>query len=322
MKKILVLIIYLGTFSIATRAQDIQGLVSHWSFDGDSESRVVDNVGECHGVPTKVGYTDGVIGKAATFNGKASRIIVSDSNGLPPTAVTSLEYGTLSVWIRFENRGGQVLPILYLGKESSSMPNRSMIFEVGHDRGSVDNRRLYFTTIYSPQQNFCVDSNINLSEGVWYHYVAVMSESGSTIYLNGIEITRRRYNLGSTKSCSVFFNDVPNKELLSIGYGKYSQEEPFFSFNGAIDDLRIYNRALNQTEVLALFNMSGLKMGDNGLGYIDAESMVGQEPMESPMQSGKRGMKQPQERANSRTSTNRGYSNYDRTNYNRTNYNR
>ncbi len=225
-------------------------------------------------------YTDGVIGKAAQFNGVNSKIIINKIDGTLPKSITDLKVGTVSFWIKFENRGGQVLPIIYLGKSDSSMPSRSMIFEVGHDKGNIENRRLYFTSIISQSNNFCVDSGMNLEEGKWYHYVAVVSDQGSTIYLNGVEIMNRRYNLGSTTQCSVFFDDVPNKEILSIGYGHYSQEEPFFSFNGLIDDILIYDRALSYDEVMALFNVAGLKMGDPKLGFIDAASMEGKTPIE------------------------------------------
>ncbi len=273
----------LSIFAITTiifQTEATEGLVAHWSFDNDTKREVKDLVGTSHGAATKVEYRDGAIGKAALFNGVSSKIIVKDSKGNPPKAVTDLAIGTISFWVKFENRGGQVLPIVFLGKEDTSMPSRSMIFEIGHDRGNIENRRLYFTTIKAHQDNFCVDSGLNLEPGVWYHYAAVVSNEGSTLYINGVEITTRRYNLGSKKESVCFFNDVTNKELFSIGYGRYSQEEPFFSFNGLIDDVRLYDRPLSGTEVVELFKMAGMEMGDPRLGYIDAESMVGQEPTE------------------------------------------
>lgn len=251
------------------------GLVASYKFDDDKGKQVKDHAGESHGEATNVEYVKGIVGKAASFNGVDSKIIINNDS-----AITGLSVGSFACWVKFENRGGQVLPIFHLGKDNSSMPSRSMIFEIGHDRGSIENRRLYFTTIYSQGNNFCVDSGMNLQEGVWYHYVAVVSEEGSTIYLNGVEITTRRYNLGATQSCSVFFSDVPNRELLSIGYGRYSQEEPFFSFNGLIDEIMIYDRPLSNSEVQELFEMGGLKMGDPTLGYIDEQSMVGKTPIE------------------------------------------
>lgn len=282
MRRILPLLLLLGVCHVQRSYGEptTEGLISYWSFDSDTKNRVIDSQGNNIGAPSKIKYEKGVVGKAALFDGKSSKIIIKDPNGYPPAQITNLKVGTVSFWIKFENRGGQLLPILYLGKDNTSMPSQGMLFEIGHDRGNIENRRLYFTTITSMRDNFCVDSGMNLRPGVWYHYVAVMGEGGSTLYINGIEITTRRYNLGATKQSVSFFNKVTNKEQLSIGYGRYSQEEPFFSFNGLIDEMRIYNRPLSKDEVLQLFDMAGLKMGDSELGYIDAQSMIGKEPIE------------------------------------------
>ncbi len=227
------------------------GVVARWSFDNDAEGKVIDSsVNQNHGESSGVTYEPGVVGSAAYFDGVNSKIIIPNT----PKSITNLKSGTISCWFKFENIGGQVLPILYLGKATSGRPNHSMVIEVGHDRGDPSNRRLYLTTIVGRGANFCVDSNYNLKDDRWYHYVAVVSESGNTIYIDGKEHQGRRYNLGSNSSYTTFFNDVPTKELLSIGYGKYSQEDPFYSFKGYIDELEIYDRALTKQEIKALYD--------------------------------------------------------------------
>lgn len=226
------------------------GVVASWSFDNDSDGVVIDeSKNKNHGKSDCVTYTEGVVGKAAYFDGVNSKIIIPNT----PKSITNLKSGSISCWFKFENIGGQVLPILYLGKSASGRPNYSMIIEVGHDRGNPSNRRLYLTTIVGRGSNFCVDSNFNLDENKWYHYVAVVSDNGNTVYLNGEELYNRRYNLGSNSSYTTFFNDVPAKELLSIGYGKYSQEDPFYSFKGCIDEVKIYDKKLSKKEVKSLY---------------------------------------------------------------------
>ncbi len=285
MRYLTTLLLTVATSATIAANVPTEGLVASYTFENDTKTTVRDSSGENHGESSKVKYTKGVIGTAAEFNGTSSKIVLKDKNGNSHRAITDLKVGTVSFWIKFKNRGGQVLPIVYLGASplTNDNPNQrganSMIFEIGHDRGNIDNRRLYFTTILGRQNNFCVDSGMDLDQGRWYHYAAVVSAEGSTIYLNGVEITTRRYNLGSTPTSSVFFGDVPVKDQLSIGYGRYSQEEHFFSFNGLIDDVNIYNRALSKDEVIALFDAAGLKMGDPELGYIDAKSMEGGEPI-------------------------------------------
>lgn len=235
------------------------GLIANWTFDNDLNDEVIDNSGyKLNGTSYSVNYEDRVIGKSLLFDGETSKIIIPNANSLPPESIATLKEGTIAGWFKFVNKGGQVLPILYFGKADSTEPNYGLILEIGHDGGDINNRRLYFTIIHSRSGNHCFDSGENLLENTWYHFAVLVSESGNTGYLNGIELTNRRYNLGSDENYTVFFNNVPNKEILSIGYGKYSQEEPFYSFNGNIDNIMIYNRAITEEEVLLLYNMESL----------------------------------------------------------------
>ncbi|MFI3303438.1 MAG: LamG domain-containing protein [Rikenellaceae bacterium] len=252
MRSILAVLI-LVTFTLSAYAEVNDGLVASWSFDNDTHKKVFDASSyQNHGESKDVTYKEGVVGKAAYFNGDTSKIIVTDA----PKSITNLKVGSISCWLKFENKGGQVLPILYLGRSTpGGQPANSMIVEVGHDRGNPYNRRLYLTTIVGRGANFCVDSRTNLEENVWYHYVAVVSEEGNTIYINGEEHHNRRYNLGSNATYTTFFNDVPDKDLLSIGYGKYSQEDPFYSFKGYIDEMKIYDRPLSAKEIKALYEV-------------------------------------------------------------------
>ncbi|MFR9651217.1 MAG: LamG domain-containing protein [Rikenellaceae bacterium] len=226
------------------------GVVADWTFDNDFEGVVMDS-GESqnHGTSVGVTHTEGVVGKAAYFDGVSSKITIPHL----PKSITSLKKGSIAFWFKFENIGGQVLPILYLGKAISGKPDHSMVIEVGHDRGNPDNRKIYLTTIIGRGENFCVDSNFNLEENRWYHYAVVVSKSGNTVYIDGEELTNRRYNLGSDSSYTTFFNDVPAKELLSIGYGKYSQEDPFYHFKGYLDEFKIFDYPLTSKKVKALY---------------------------------------------------------------------
>lgn len=236
-----------------------EGLIANWTFDNDQDDEITDSSDYGYnGTSYSVEYDDGVVGKSLLFDGETSKIVIPDADSLPPEAIGTLEEGTVAGWFKFVNKGGQVLPILYFGKSTSTDLPYGLILEIGHDGGDIDNRRLYFTIIHYASENHCFDSGENLLENTWYHFAVTVSDSGNTGYLNGAELTNRRYNLGSDENYTVFFNDVPNKEMLSIGYGRYSQEEPFYSFNGNIDNVMIYNRALTEDEVVELYSMGDL----------------------------------------------------------------
>jgi len=228
-----------------------QHLVGWWSFDDDRDTLVKDHSGnEHHGTSYQLTYHDAPEGRFARFDSPSDRVIIPARGKLPPEGISSLTRGSISVWFRYRDPGdGNILPVFYFGEKDTGTPHNSLIIEIGHGR-KINNRRLYFTIV---NQRFCFDSGRNLSENRWYHFVAVVSDSSNSGYLNGEPMTGRHYNLGSDSTYHDFFSDVPDKELMSFGYGRYGQEDPFFTFRGDIDEIRIYDRVLTGDEVSALY---------------------------------------------------------------------
>jgi|GEM_PF-3033241 len=230
-------------------------LVAHWTFDDDSAGVIMDKSGNgFHGRGYQLSYGRGVIGEAAFFNGTQSEIHIPSRGEKPPAVIASLTQGTISLWFKYQGVGGAVLPLFYFGEGDRGTPHNSLIIEIGH-RDNPDNRKLYFTII---NRGFCFDSGEDLEENRWYHFAAVVSDTGNTGYLNGQLMTQRHYNLGSDSTFSEFFADVPVQECLAIGYGRYGLSDEFFHFNGAIDDVRIYDAPLLAEEVRTLYQAGTL----------------------------------------------------------------
>lgn len=226
------------------------GLVAHWPLDNDSTGTVSDISGNAfHASAYNINYGAGAEGQAALFNGSNSRIYVPAYNTAPPAVISQLSTGSIALWFKFLNMGADILPLLYFGESNAANPHNSLIIEIGHAQ-DAQNRRLYFTII---NKGFCYDSGINLNPNTWYHFVAVVSDSGNTGYLNGTELTGRHYNLGSDSTYTDFFADVPTPLILTLGYGRFGQETPFFPYKGALDEVRIYNRPLLAADVQALY---------------------------------------------------------------------
>jgi hypothetical protein len=91
-------------------------------------------------------------------------------------------------------------------------------------------------------------TNIPVDHVNWHHYVYVLSPSGNLkqMYRDGVLLSNKAYGL----SCV-------NKNLqFAIGAGLDQAGGPLW-FNGYIDDVCIYNRALNSSEVSALYTGTG-----------------------------------------------------------------
>ncbi|MDA9595645.1 hypothetical protein N9R90_00595 [Flavobacteriaceae bacterium] len=79
---------------------------------------------------------------------------------------------------------------------------------------------------------------------VWYHYVFVVDENGGKIYVDGELIDQASWT-GTPASAS-------NNYMWKIG-GKYEPSSDHW-FNGKIDDLAIWDRALTPQEIKSLYN--------------------------------------------------------------------
>jgi hypothetical protein len=80
-----------------------------------------------------------------------------------------------------------------------------------------------------------------LVAGQWYHYVGVYDGSHVYAYLNGAQVASFNYS-GGAIAASGFNVDIGRDSAYSGDY-----------FNGTIDNVRIYNRGLNASEIQALY---------------------------------------------------------------------
>ena len=96
--------------------------------------------------------------------------------------------------------------------------------------------------------NTCFNNNINLTTNNWHHIVSTYDFTSNVfkIYFNGINVgsINAPFQLGNANNIPVLFGHCydPNNVLSSQ------------RFNGKIDDIGIWNRALTQQEITDLYN--------------------------------------------------------------------
>jgi len=240
-----------------TNAQ--KGLVAHWSFDSISNNKFMDHVTNqiggtvfgCQSIP-------GVIGNALAFDGIDDFARIPGEGQLPPENFSTLSEGSISVWFKVENIPtiNGIRPIFYYGREFGcdffDAANEGLIIEVGHSPIHAGSKRLYFTqwTNGCTFPSFCYDSGMGMVQGNWYHYVAIVGSNFNTGYLNGELMIDRHYNFGNSKTHE-FFSDALSPENLSIGRGYWDSNEMYFQ--GAIDEIKVFDHALTQEEVDVLY---------------------------------------------------------------------
>ena len=83
-----------------------------------------------------------------------------------------------------------------------------------------------------------------VTPGTWFHAATVFDGHAHRLYLDGELQASVEHVLGAS-------TDEP------IYVGRKGTPEQFFYFHGALDDVRVFNRALDQGEVRALYREGG-----------------------------------------------------------------
>lgn len=209
-----------------------EGLVGYWHFDeGTGHATTTDasgygNTGTLYSSPAWSSGSSCKSGGCISFNGSNNYTSMTDmsANG----GVVSLE-----AWFYPTTTGGINRGIVaYLGRDSS--PWIAAYFKVLS--GNFD----YFLGFANGTNtgNLVVQA---VSPNTWYHGVLTYDGSVAKIYVNGALVRSDTYNkaLSVISASSFIGKDRPSG-------GEY--------FQGFIDEVRIYNRALSATEVLKLYN--------------------------------------------------------------------
>ena len=186
-------------------------------------SDATDESGNYDGTPTSVNFNvSGKFGNAGDFNGSSSYI---DTNTkFTPTLMS------FSAWVN--PTVGNVYGVVISNRASA--PNY-----YGIEFGINNNSRIYsrFTTP-SGSGNSGADT-VSLPVGTWTQIGFTISGSEAKVYKNGaLEYT-------------VSIGTIPN--TLDFHIGKQSGSSSTY-FNGKIDQIRIFNKALTSTEVTTLYN--------------------------------------------------------------------
>ncbi|MGE0562359.1 MAG: LamG-like jellyroll fold domain-containing protein [Flavobacteriales bacterium] len=231
MKKTLLSIFTIIT-AFAANAQVTNGLVASYNFNACNG---VDAIApKANGNPVNISYADdrfGNKGLAASFNGANSTVNIGAS--IPKTQMTTGL--TISAWIKAD---GVINQQVIASKWTNSINVDQFIFMIANGKTFLAIGRSGFSaTGYS--------GSISLSPNTWYHVVATWDNSG-----------RHRTYVNGTLDLDVVdptFTAINGTSAASLCLGSQNNGSTRL-YDGLIDDVKIYNRALDLTEVNSLYN--------------------------------------------------------------------
>lgn len=223
-----ILFFFTLTFSFA---QTQVGLEAYYSFDGctaDETSGAPSVLGVINGEPT---CECGVSGRALRLDGIDDHLLfIGPFNGDFDTRDFSISF----YFKPLSSTGTQTI----LKKAAPDCPSQSY-FAIRYESNS---RRLNVEFVENSNKIASISGFPLLPGNCWQHITLVRRNTRTILYVNG--------ELAAEVGASSRVN-VQNTGTLSVGDSNCSATDRFF--NGLIDELRIYNRALSNNEIEELY---------------------------------------------------------------------
>ncbi|MBM7834384.1 glycoside hydrolase domain-containing protein [Clostridium sardiniense] len=205
--------------------------ISSYDFNNIIDNKVVDQWGEHDGVLEGAEIIDGKVGKALQFNNSSDNVTIT-------SPATLSEDWTLAMWVKKGDIKNLPASIMWDGNEFKNGDKETESIDV--ERDNSGNMGVHV------KQGFLTFKN-TIPENEWIHLAWVNNKSeGLRIYIDGV----------STEVNSWTKNNSFNAPLKIIGGRNYI---------GAIDEVKVYNRALSKKDVDEIRKVPGLNIVDKSV---------------------------------------------------------
>ena len=224
---VLVAIIMLSVIPAGVQAQSDEGLVAEWHFDEGSGNVVKDSSGNGNdGIIYGASWVDGKFGKALSFDGKDDSI----KNVWNQAFNSEL---TISLWFKSSGGGGGRYPRLF----EFSDPTGSSSYSTALAYDSDGSLRAWTECKTSGKRSGVIDySGTTYDDNIWHLGTYTYDGNTGILYIDGV-----LKQSAADNPCS----DIYDGKTFVIG----NYYPGGYSFNGIIDEVRIYNRALTVEEI-------------------------------------------------------------------------
>jgi len=237
---LLLLIIYCGRDNVFDPSPETlnDGLAAFYPFNGNAQDESGHNLnGNVRGAILTEDRNNNAE-KAYYFDGIDDYIQVENKQIINLTNSLSI-----SVWAKGSSWGPDN------GQSITGIVAKGPVVPFG--LGIDDGDRLLFRIVYQDNYYEALKTGAGINTTKWNHYVGVFNAGNSIrLYVNGKLIVQNKSSIPQKLDSS----DLD----LWIGARAHSQKThniPLFFFKGSIDEVRVYNRALKDEEIHALYNL-------------------------------------------------------------------
>ena len=208
------------------------GLVGYWKFDEGTGTTALDSSGMGnHGTITGATWIDGIRGKCLSFDGVDDYVV-----GYFSQFTNNTQPITMSMWVNIPESFSWINGnFIYLG---------ATYYGIGIYRNIATDTVSYVSRIGNANP-YSLQNKV-VSRDVWYHMCLVGNGSTFNAYLNGVKLNSGLLYYGIYDGSSV------NGYIRLATTAIYGSSGGGF-FKGLIDEVRIYNRALDSAEIQTLY---------------------------------------------------------------------
>jgi hypothetical protein len=201
--------------------------ISYWKFENNVNDEKGTYNGTLHGSPQ---YAAGVNGQGLNFNGSTDYI----SSTLVP--ISNVAAYTIAGWLKTTDSGNY----MYIWSNASSL-NNVLYFLLGK---AADNKLYFSQRLDGSNQTYVTAKGPLLNDGNWHHVAATRDALNWAFYVDGAYIGGPTSQTGNPL--------IANHNRSAIGV--FYSATPTGYWNGSIDELMIYNRALSLSEIQTIYN--------------------------------------------------------------------
>ena len=217
------------------------GLVAYYPFNGNANDESGNgNMGIFYGTKSTQSRFDNDQ-SARNLNG------ISDYIEFPGSAFRifgSQKGSSIAFWIKPDQLGGALFTKGLHAENAASLGNQYLSTQIW-----VDGVFGYFLYWWETYRNF-VETSKPITVKNWHH-VTFVRDVQMRAYLDGVNVSSKVNNQGWLADYNA--NAVISSNPLRFGRRDFADANPQMYFKGSVDDIRIYNRALSDTEVAALY---------------------------------------------------------------------
>jgi hypothetical protein len=235
----------IATLTVSPCVAAPSGLIASWKGEGNG----FDAVGENHGTLVNgVTFTPGKVGSAFDFGGVLNRYV-----SITHASVLNFDFNTpftVEAWIRISGTNFSYLATKNLNTPENGYKNPGWFFMYrGHAGGGLG----VGLRNYNGLEIHNYPSNLNVGDANWHHaaftYDGSSNAAGIIIYLDGNPVS-------PSPSGTPISGTMTNAAALELG--AFSPGIEPAPFNGLLDELSIYNRALSSNEIAAIYAAGSL----------------------------------------------------------------